>query len=116
MASYPVFPQSSVSSREERSTGRQLDRSSNGVPKIRVMYTTQKKTFTVYHFFLNLTQKLALEQFLSDNALLAFTFVWDGDGISYTCVLGDVATKYDRSQSGPASAGNWDVTVELLEA
>ena len=110
MNTYPALQQS-TDSKETRETGRQLDRASNGSPKVRVLFSAQKKSFSVVHPALTDVEKATLEAFVSVNSLLSFYFVWKADGVTYTCKFGGSDPDYSQ-----LPGGRWRVTVPMVEA
>ena len=107
---YPTLPQSDQS-QETRLTGRQLDRASNGTPKVRSFYTADKKEFAPVHEYISNAEKQAPEAFIAANANNSFDFVWAGDGVTSTCLLSDKSPQYT-----PHSGSYWTVTVYLVQA
>lgn len=107
---YPNLPQATAS-KEARLTGRQLDRATNGAPKVRSFYTAAKKEFAIVHPYISAAEKLALEAFIDANALTSFDFTWHGDNATYTCLLADKPPEYT-----PHTAGRWSVVVYLVQA
>lgn len=107
---YPAYPQERAS-RETRLSGRQLDRSTNGRPRVRAFYAAPKKEFTVVHPVLTTAEKEALEAFIAANASNAFDFRWGTDGVTYSVLLGQVEPDYLQ-----VAVGRWSVTVNLVQA
>lgn len=91
MATYPAQPTLSqplsVNSDESTLDDLQIDRATNGRPKVRALYTTPKKTFTLVHELATAADKATLDDFYRDNRLLPFDMVWPSDGITYTCLF-----------------------------
>lgn len=83
MAAYPFTTFSADSAAEVRD-GRELVRASNGALKTRVMYSGDKKVFTLLHIF-GTSSKSTLDSFYGTNRLLTWTLAFDG-GTS-TCVF-----------------------------
>ena len=107
MAAYPTLPQQ-IGSTEAWADDLVPDRSVSGGVKVRAFYTGVKRKFTVKHW-LNATDLATLKTFYTTNRLLTFTFVWAGDGQTYTCVFGAPPTY------SVATPLNTDVTVVILE-
>lgn len=107
---YPVMDQD-YNSDEVRLNGRQLDRASNGAPRIRQFFTTEKKTFRIVHPNITAAEKATFEAFYTANLLNSFAFVWDADGVSYTVYFGEKDPVYK-----PIEGGTWTLTVELVQA
>jgi hypothetical protein len=110
MNTYPVLKQA-LESQESGSTGRQVDRATNGTPRVRSFYTSNKKTITVVHPGISNADKLTLQAFVAANALVPFLFAWGADGVTYTCLFGAEEPRYTR-----VAGGRWDITVQLVEA
>ena len=111
MATYPTFADTpSRNSRERLLDDLQVDRATNGTPKVRALYTTPKKAFTVVHEQASAAEKATLDAFYSANRLLPITFVWAADGLTYTCLF--------ASPPVPelAAALRWTITVDLIQA
>lgn len=107
--SYPAIAQS-YDSKENRLTGRQLDRASNGTLHVRSFFTSQKKTFNIIHQLVTDDDKATIEAFYAANALNSFTFVWLADGASYTCMFSEEDPVYE-----PAALGLWNITTSLVQ-
>jgi hypothetical protein len=85
MANYPAFNQL-VSSKPQPIDDVELTRAANGDVHGRADFSGVKWAFTVKHE-LNNTDLATLRSFYSANRLLSFTFVWQRDGTSYTCLF-----------------------------
>ena len=83
MAAYP-FTTFSAGSVAEIDDGRELVRATNGAVKVRVMYSSDKKRFTLNHRF-GTSDKTTLVNFYGTNSAITWTLVFDG-GTS-TCVF-----------------------------
>lgn len=83
MAAYPftTFSEGSVA---EADDGRVTVRATNGALKTRILYSSDKKRFTLEHR-LGSTDKTTLANFYGTNSALTWTLVFDG-GTS-TCVF-----------------------------
>lgn len=111
MATYPTFTDApSRSSKERWLDDLQVDRATNGTPKVRALYTTPKRAFTVVHEFVSAAEKATLEAFYLANRLLTISFVWAADGQTYTCNFAA------PPQPEVAPGGRWNITVELIQA
>ena len=106
---YPSFTVT-YESGEQQLFGRQIDRATNGTPKIRQLYAGVKKTFKLKHQALNATDKATLEAFWAANALNSFTFTWPADGVAYTVVFGA-----DDPVFTPVPVNRWDAEVLLVQ-
>lgn len=111
MATYPTLTHApSQASRERLIDDLQVDRATNGTPKVRALYTTPKKAFTVVHEFCTASEKATLDAFYSANRLLPITFVWAADGLTYTCLF--AAAPVPEVKPGL----HWTITVDLIQA
>lgn len=110
MDTYPSTPQT-TNSAEVRVSGREMDRATNGTPRVRSFFTAQKKEFTVVHEYISIAEKQAIEAFLAAHETSLFYFKWLGDGQTYTCLLGPTDPQYM-----PHSGLYWSVTVHLVQA
>lgn len=108
---YPSLRQS-YASKESRLSGRQVDRATNGAPRGRVFFTSQKKTFQVVHTGMTDADKATIEAFYAANSLLSFSFVWRYDAATYTCIFGADEPTYTRI---PKSDRLWEITVMLVQ-
>jgi len=109
MAAYPTFAQS-LSSSFEQIDDIQVDRASNGTPRIRAMFTRTPRAGRIVHQGLTSAEKSTLDTFYSTNRLLIFTFVWRGDAATYNCYFaGPIAAKL-------LPGGRWEVSVPIVEA
>lgn len=90
MATYPAYTQS-YDSRSPKASGLKTERAGNGSLWIRKMYTSPKFDFDLVHPSLSKTEYDALMTFYNSNVGIAFDFVWNGDGATYTnCYFTDV--------------------------
>lgn len=88
MNTYPTFTYVPVQSSEEIiKDDLQIDRASNGAAKGRAFYTAPKLAFSVVHQGLTAEEKETLKTFYTDNRALPITFVWAGNGVTYTCIF-----------------------------
>lgn len=111
MSAYPTLSYNpSQSSAETLLDDLQVDRASNGKPKVRAFYTTPKKSFNVIHEGLTAAERTTLLDFYAANRLVSFDFVWAADGLTYSCLF-SAPPKSDIS-----SAFRWTVTTQLVEA
>lgn len=108
---YPTFTYNpSQSSEETLLDDLQVDRSSNGTPKVRSFYTAPKKAFTVVHEGMTSEERDTLLAYYAATRLLPFDFVWAADNVTYTCLF---ATP---PKSVITSDLHWTVTTSLVEA
>jgi hypothetical protein len=107
VANYPSFAQL-VASEEGFLDDLLVDRAVNGNAKVRALYTTPKRRFTVKHR-LSTTDRNTLQAFYSTNRALTFVFTWAGNSTAYTCIFEGPPT-YDY-----ADGMNVDVTVRIAE-
>lgn len=105
MAAYP-FTTFTAGSVAEQQDGRQLVRATNGALKTRVLYTSDKKQFTLRHR-LKSAEKTTLANFYGTNSALTWTLVFDG-GTS-TCVFAQ------PPQYEPLPGSLYNVTVLAAE-
>jgi hypothetical protein len=107
---YPTFTYNpSQSSSEELLDDLQVDRASNGKPKVRSFYTAPKKAFSLVHEGMTGAERTTLLAYYAANRLLPFDFVWAADGATYTCLF-SAAPK-----STITSGLHWTVTTQLVE-
>lgn len=85
MANYPSFGQD-ISSVETILDDLQVEYSSNGTLKRRILYSAPKREFSVVHT-LNIVDRSTLDTFYTTNRLVSFNFTWVATGTSYTCVF-----------------------------
>ena len=91
MATYPTTLKQSYASQINRVSGLKTERGGNGTLWIRKMYTATKFDFKVVHASLTKAEHDALQAFYVTNVGIAFDFVWNGDGATYTnCFFTDV--------------------------
>ena len=113
MAKYPTFVcGQEISSTFDPLDDLQVDRATNGAPRIRALYTTPKAVGNIVHASATDTEKRAMEAFYLANRLVSFTFVWDGKpSPSHTCYFSTPPPKY-------AALGGmrWKITVPMVEA
>ncbi|MFA7278905.1 MAG: hypothetical protein WC100_02310 [Sterolibacterium sp.] len=112
METYPTLTKGVVSSSSTEKTldDLQVDRATNGAPRIRALYTAAKKQFTVIHEGAVTADKSTMQTFYGTNRLLSITFVWPADSASYTCYFAA------PPQYKPVDGGYWTITNELTEA
>jgi len=107
MAAYPSHAQL-IGSTEEWVDDVVLDRSVSGTVKARGFFTAKKRRFSVRHV-LGATDRGTFQTFYNANRLLAVTFTWTGDGVTYTCLI-EGPPRYVYIGNG------WtDVDVKLIE-
>lgn len=91
MATYPTTLKQSYDSQIIRASGIKTERGGNGSLWIRRMYTATKYDFKVVHASLTKSEHDTLQAFYVTNLGIAFDFVWNGDGATYTnCYFIDV--------------------------
>lgn len=110
MATYPSTIKQSVASTFGPLDDIKVDRASNGTPRIRAIFTRQPRVGNIVHEGVTAAQKATLDAFYTTNRLIAFSFVWAGDGVTYSCYF-----------SGPIEArplpGNyWHLSMHCVEA
>lgn len=109
MAAYPNIAQD-LDSTETVLDDLQVDRATNGAPRVRAMYTAPKRVFAVVHRWITPAEKASVDAFCSANRLLSFTFVWQADGVTYTC-------KFSGPPNyKPMRGGWWEVVVPMVQA
>lgn len=104
--SYPALP-IMENSRAERLGGLEPRRASNGVLKLRRLFSAEKTNFTIEHW-LSQAQKDALEAVYQANKTANLSLTWPEDGLVYTVRFG-AAPQYRREP------GYWVANVLLLE-
>lgn len=110
MSTYPDFAYNpSLSSSETLLDDLQVDRASNGKPRVRAFYTEPKKSFTVVHESMTGDERGTLLAFYTTNRLMTFDFVWAADGVTYTCLF-SAPPKSDVS-----SGTYWTVTTQMVQ-
>lgn len=67
-----------------RDAGLQAARATNGMLKVRRLYSADKTDFVVVHM-LTRAERDTLLTFYAANITTEFTFAWPGDGNTYTC-------------------------------
>lgn len=92
--SYPTTLPIMQESTAEREGGFEPARASNGLLKVRRLYSAEKMTFRLVHW-LSDAQKTTLETAYSTFKTSNLTLVWPGDGASYTVRFG-AAPQYDK--------------------
>lgn len=105
--SYPSLPIIREGSRAERRGGLDPVRASNGVLKVRRLYSADKTDFTLVHW-LSDSQRATLEACWQANRTGNVTLTWPEDGAAYLCRFAD-SPLYERRP------GWWVATVRLLE-
>lgn len=107
MATYPSYKQALGSTRVGLDD-RVLDSDVNGAVHIRAFFPARVSGFALKHF-LNPTEWAALLAFYDANRLVTFSFTWDEDNATYTCVFGSVP------RCVPNDPFVYDVTVDLRQ-
>lgn len=94
---YPTFTITQDSTAETNG-GLEPQRASNGMLRLRRLYSQDKTEFNVVHE-LTAAERDTLRQFWIDYRTAAFTFTWPLDGQTYTvCFL--AAPQYSRTPTG----------------
>lgn len=70
-------------SEASRNAGLDAQRATNGLLKVRRLYSADKTDFTVVHM-LTRAERDTLMTFYAGNVTTEFTFYWPGDGTTYT--------------------------------
>ncbi len=104
---YPAFPQL-IGSKAEPKSGIRIDRGSCGDVRSQILYSADRKIFTVKHR-LKSADKDTLDSFYNDFKALEFTFTWAADNQNYDCIF------MDAPQYIPIGAGWFDVTAFLAQ-
>lgn len=105
--SYPTTLPINRASRTQREGGFNAVRATNGVLKVRRLYSVEKTDFTLEHWLTD-AQKATLESVYSANRLLNITLTWPEDGVVYSVRFG-AAPQYRKE------AGYWVADVLLLQ-
>lgn len=92
--SYPTTLPIMADSTADREGGFEPVRATNGLLKIRRLYSAEKTTFRLVHW-LSDAQKATLETAYSTYKTANLTLVWPGDGASYTVRFG-AAPQYEK--------------------
>lgn len=108
MATYPTSLGICVGTRVKIESGIETDRATNGTPRGRSFFTSDKYTFRLEHKALDATARAELMAFYSANRLandISLTL----DGATYTCMFADAPQ--------PDYIGGWraGMTVELMQ-
>jgi hypothetical protein len=107
MANYPVIPQSRDSSKKLYDVVK-VSVASNGTVRAKTESTTDTFSFDIIHSMISTADKDAILAHHSTDKNGAFTFDYDGDGSSYSCVyLGRPVERW-------AGAGVWDMSVSMV--
>jgi len=104
--SYPTLPIMRAST-TQRESGIEPVRATNGVLKVRRLFSTEKMTFDLVHW-LSDAQKATLEAAYQANKNGNLTLVWPEDGASYT-------VRFASAPLHVKQPGYWVSTVRLLE-
>jgi hypothetical protein len=105
--SYPTTLPIMRESTTSREGGFSPVRASNGVLKVRRLYSTEKMTFNLVHW-LSDAQKTTLESAYTANRTSNVTLTWPEDGANYTCRFAG-APQYEKQP------GYWVARVRLEE-
>ncbi len=108
MAVFPTFTyKASLESDETLRDDLAVDRASNGAVRVRAFYSAPRRSFVLRLGVLTAAEKATLETFYNTNRTATFSFVWDADGVSYTCVFAQ-APKFKR-----LVGARWSAEVNL---
>ena len=108
MNTYPTTLIQVIGSKESLDDGTVLERSESGKPRLRTFYDQTRNTFTVQHEGYS-PEKEALMDFYQANKFSAFNFVWQGNGLTYTCRF------INAPQPTPAQGdGYWTIISQLV--
>ena len=105
--SYPSLPIMREGSSAEGRGGIDPARATNGVLKVRRLYSADKTDFTLVHW-LSDSQKAQLDTCWSNFRNANVTLTWPEDGVSYVCRFAEKPQYVKRP-------GFWVATVRLLE-
>lgn len=105
--SYPTTLPIMRASSTQRDGGFDATRATNGVLKVRRLYSAEKVTFTLVHW-LSDAQKATLEAAYQTFKTSNLTLTWPEDGANYTVRFGAAPLHVKQ-------AGYWVSTVRLLE-
>lgn len=105
---YPTALPIMRSSTTLRDGGFDAVRATNGLLKVRRLYSAEKMTFRLIHW-LSDAQKVTLETTYQSFKTSNLTLAWPEDGASYTVRFGAAPLHVKQ-------AGYWESTVLLLEA
>lgn len=101
--SYPVLDESEAT----RDAGIQATRASNGMLKVRRLFSADKTDFTVVHAMTRVDRD-ALMTFYAANSTAEFSFLWPGDGATYT-------VRFAAAPQISRRSNHYRATVRLLE-
>jgi len=108
MAVYPAFGQD-ISSTVTILDDVLLDRASNGKPRMRRLFNTLLKEFVVNHL-VTVVDKGTMGTFYDTNRNLSFTFVWNPEGTTHTCMFSTAPT-----YTMEGSKDFWRISNNLIE-
>ena len=108
MANYPSFGQD-ISSTVTILDDINLDRASNGKPRMRRFYTSPVKEFSVVHT-LTAANKDTLLAFYNANRYVSFTFVWNAENTTHTAMFSTAPTV-----AVEGSIDFWKTTCGIIE-
>ena len=108
MAAYPTLPWLREGTAVDRDGGTEPVRASNGVLKVRIMYSAVKMSVTASHWLTD-AQKSTLESFYGTNKALDVTLTLPTDGASYTVRFAG-APVYEQQYTN-----RWVARVNLVE-
>lgn len=107
MAAYPSFPMQRDGSTAEVDAGIQPVRASNGVLKVRRLYSADKARFQAVHWLSDTDLATLLSHYDSHRAA-SFALTWPHTGLTYTVV-------YAGAPQQRRMDGFTEVSVSLLE-
>lgn len=111
MAAYPFPNQVSTNSVEDWIDPVIVSRSMAGDVRGRRLQSGKKRVFTIQHDVMNASDRSTLQTFYDNNRALSFTFVWNGDGQTYTVIFAD-----EKGIQWTALPGNyWKARLTLAQ-
>ena len=107
MANYPVIPQSRDSSKKLYDVVK-VSVASNGSVRAKTESTVDTFSFDIIHSMISTSDKDSILAHHVTDKNNQFTFSYDGDGASYSCIyLGRPVERW-------AGAGVWDVSTAMV--
>jgi hypothetical protein len=104
---YPTLPIVQDDSDAARLSGIEPTRATNGLLKVRRLFSADKTDFTVVHL-LGRADRDTLMAFYAANVTTEFTFYWPGDGATYT-------VRFAAAPQSSRRSNHYRVTVRLSE-
>lgn len=101
--SFPVLDESESTS----DAGIQATRASNGLLKVRRLFSADKAEFTVVHA-LSRADRDTLMTFYAANVATQFSFYWPGDGATYT-------VRFAAAVQSSRRSNHYRMTIRLVE-